>query len=82
MAKLNLSQQTTDLIVTAVLNLAVAEIPELVKYFAARNETITEAGAIAQLEARGISLIAKNEAWLIMKGALSVADETPPDPTP
>jgi hypothetical protein len=79
--KLNLSQQTTDLIVSAVLNLAVAEIPELIKYFAARNETITEAGAIAQLEARGVSLIAKNEAWLILKGALSVTEDPPPDPT-
>lgn len=77
-----LTPQTTDLIVTSALNLAVACIPQLIAYFAARNETITEAGAMARLEELGIPMIARNEAWLIMKGALTVADEGTPDPTP
>lgn len=78
MAKI--SQQTTDLIVTSVINLVIAEIPELIKFFQAKPETVTEAEALARLDATGLPLIARNEAWLIMKGALSIADE-PPDPT-
>jgi hypothetical protein len=76
-----LTPQTTDLIVTSALNLAVACIPQIIAYFAARNETVTEAGAMARLEALGIPMIARNEAWLIMKGALSVAEDPPLDPS-
>jgi len=74
-----LSQATTDLIVASAIQLAIQEIPAIIAYFTARNETVTEAGILAQLEARGVSLIARNEAWLIMKGALSaLGDEVPP----